>query len=447
MELVNQEQELTFEVGDLADDLDITIYRSVLVELGDNNPFHSLELINAHQGVAGEAKFFLLSKSSRPVLVMPFFKSQIVINGSKHSYADISSPYGYTGPQFGNNVNSALYNYFWKSAESWQRQNNIVSEFIRFSLNGNHEHYPGSLVFNDNCVVGELDDFDSLWKSFKPKVRNNVRKARKAGCYVHIEYNPISSAAIESFYRIYTATMDRANADVRYYFTADLIGAFIDKNPQSCVVANTYLGTDAISTELCLLSGKTIYSFLGGTDSEYFSVRPNDLLKCELMKWGFEHGFRYYVLGGGRRANDSLYHYKKSFFHRENDISFITGRRIINRDVFSKLVGKSDHNTTAKSDFFSTLPKLITTTGQTCSASHIPHYTQCFNFPFSGLPVDVRGRSSKNTMSLGTIKDAIHCLQCDRMSSTLTLLFFLTTTNNRISSSPISPGTPTAAQS
>ena len=39
----------------------------------------------------------------------------------------------------------------------------------------------------------------------------------------------------------------------------------------------------AFSGEIILIAGDTLYSYLGGTLSDYFKYRPNDFLKIEVM--------------------------------------------------------------------------------------------------------------------------------------------------------------------
>ncbi|MCB6759171.1 GNAT family N-acetyltransferase, partial [Phocaeicola vulgatus] len=54
-----------------------------------------------------------------------------------------------------------------------------------------------------------------------------------------------------------------------------------------------------ISTELVIYGTENAYSYLGGTDSQYFGLRPNDFLKFEIIKWAKEKGLRNFILGGG----------------------------------------------------------------------------------------------------------------------------------------------------
>ena len=134
--------------------------------------------------------------------------------------------------------------------------------------------------------------------------------------------------------------MNRNNATKHYFYSLDFFKDFIEVNHENCAVAFVYKDKKPISTELMIFSDKIIYSFLGGTLSEYFSSRPNDFLKIEVIKWAKKQGVEYYVLGGGRIDGDGLYKYKKAFFQYDEDVIFYTGRKIINPEVYKHLISE-----------------------------------------------------------------------------------------------------------
>ena len=80
----------------------------------------------------------------------------------------------------------------------------------------------------------------------------------------------------------------------------------------------------------------TMYSYLGGTDEEYFAYRPNDFLKYHIIRWGFEHGYRQFVLGGGYGADDGIFRYKKSFAP-EGIVRFYTGQAVFDSTGYDAL--------------------------------------------------------------------------------------------------------------
>ena len=134
--------------------------------------------------------------------------------------------------------------------------------------------------------------------------------------------------------------MNRKNASKKYLYPLSYFKKLFKENIGKCAIVLIYKENIAISTELILLSNDTIYSFLGGTLEDYFHTRPNDFLKIEVMKWARKHNIKYYVLGGGIDDDDDLYKYKKSFFPNDKDVIFYTGNKIINKNIYSKLLNK-----------------------------------------------------------------------------------------------------------
>ncbi len=59
------------------------------------------------------------------------------------------------------------------------------------------------------------------------------------------------------------------------------------------------------------------------------------------MNWARKLDFKYYVLGGGRANEDSLYDYKKFFFPKDEDVIFYTGRKVLNQKIYQELVVKA----------------------------------------------------------------------------------------------------------
>ena len=148
----------------------------------------------------------------------------------------------------------------------------------------------------------------------------------------------IPETAIQSYFDIFTQTMERLHASERYFFSYDFFSSFIRKNPDCAAIAMVFHEGRPVSAELLLLSRKTMYSFLGGTMSDAFAMRPNDFLKINVMDWGREQLFENYFLGGGKEDGDTLYHYKKSFSPHEQDFPFFTGRKIINKEAYDHIL-------------------------------------------------------------------------------------------------------------
>ena len=92
-----------------------------------------------------------------------------------------------------------------------------------------------------------------------------------------------------------------------------------------------------ISTELVIYGAENCYSYLGGTNREYFDLRPNDFLKYEIIKWAKEKGLKNFVLGGGYGADDGIFQYKTCLAPR-GIVDFYIGRKIFDKEKYKSLV-------------------------------------------------------------------------------------------------------------
>jgi predicted N-acyltransferase len=220
----------------------------------------------------------------------------------------------------------------------WYKANNVVSEFIRFSLNDNHVGYPGEITDTMKNVKGVILNQENQWKNFEHKVRKNVKRALNEGLKVTIKKGKdVTHDEISEFSDIYIHTMERTKANEGFFYNDSVFRNFVLKKPSDCAFSFVYDDGKCISTEFVLLNNEVMFSFLGGTLSHSFNKRPNDLLKFELINWCINTGLKFYVLGGGYGLDDGIFNYKKSFF--PNDvITFKTGRRIIHRKIYDELI-------------------------------------------------------------------------------------------------------------
>lgn len=254
-------------------------------------------------------------------------------------FFDTITPYGYGGPVLiKGNPDSNFINHFYHAWSDYCGSNRIVSEFVRYHLFNNQEFikaFSGDILHVSDNVVCLLDsDIDQLWMDFEYKVRKNVKKAQSNSLVVSTDS---TGEYLDSFMRIYNSTMDRNDARSFYYFGKDYFEQIIDTLQGHFMFFHVWKDEVIISTELVLFSEKYVYSFLGGTLNDFFLLRPNDLLKFEIIKWSKESGHKAFILGGGYGGNDGIYRYKKSFSSAA-DVPFYVGKKIHNQAIYEKLV-------------------------------------------------------------------------------------------------------------
>jgi hypothetical protein len=249
----------------------------------------------------------------------------------KNRWFDLSTPYGYGG--------------FWIEGEDCEslekeyvelcKEKGYISEFIRFHLYTKYtDVFEGKIESCTGNVVCPLDpDMEDIIKGFEHKVRKNMKRAHTAGLQVEIDEE---GRRLKDFLDVYYGTMDRKDAKSYYYFPEEFFHT-INELKENTVYIHVLYEDKVISTELILYGKENGYSFLGGTDSRYFHLRPNDFLKVEAIKWLKEKGLKRFVLGGGYGKDDGIFRFKKSFAP-DNIRRFYIGKRIFNREKYDEIM-------------------------------------------------------------------------------------------------------------
>lgn len=251
-------------------------------------------------------------------------------------WTDIATPYGYGGPfAWGAPWSNETVHAFWSQFGVWASKSRVVSEVVRLSLFPETlVEYPGDRrVLWDN-VVRTLESENELWRDFEYKVRKNVNRARASGVTVRIDEK---GDRLDDFLAIYTGTMNRRNAEDTYYFPRKYFERIHAELSGQFVYFHAFAGGVVVSTELVLVSANRIYSFLGGTDAAWYHVRPNELLKLEIMNWARSAGKTEFVLGGGYARGDGIYRYKLSFAPNGR-VPFSIGSRVLNGEAYEQIL-------------------------------------------------------------------------------------------------------------
>lgn len=280
----------------------------------------------------GDIPVMFLFFAQNGKILYPLIKRHIPFRKDKY---DVISVYGYGGPNVSGSVNQAEWKEFWRQINEWYMDNDVVTEVVKFNLFDNDKcMYPGTIERVMNNIVCDVDgSFEECVSKFDRKVRKNVRKAERNDLRIEIQRNGDN---LKEFLKIYYGTMQRREADEKFYFTEDFFETLHSKMEKNFCYFYVYKDDRVISAELVLLSDKCMYSYLGGTDQEYFDMRPNDFLKYHIIKWGNEHLKKYFVLGGGHGCEDGIYNYKKSFAP-DGQRMFCVGTKIINLSDYNKL--------------------------------------------------------------------------------------------------------------
>jgi len=268
-------------------------------------------------------------------VIYPFLLRDLRAEPFAVDAADIVTPYGYGGPFFWGSKREEVASRFWRAFDAWAAERSVVSEFVRFALFEDELlPFPGEREQMLVNVVRDLEpDADALWTDVDHKVRKNVKKARRSGVRIEFETD---GARLDDFLRLYEHTLDRRDAPNHYRFTREFFESIHAQLPGQFVYAHALHDERVVSSELALVSERSVYSFLGGTQSDAYGLRPNDLLKYELILWSKAAGKSRFVLGGGYESDDGIFRYKRSFAPN-GLVPFFVGRRVLDPDLYRDL--------------------------------------------------------------------------------------------------------------
>jgi CelD/BcsL family acetyltransferase involved in cellulose biosynthesis len=146
--------------------------------------------------------------------------------------------------------------------------------------------------------VVKLTPYDEApaWELVNPKARQNVRKARRAGCTVVEASDP---SMVEEFYDEFVEVLARKGLFPPY-------GRGVPRSLFKCLYRNGLLlplqvkdpEGQVIATCLFPHDDKTIYYWCGGSRLSGWKYSPNDLIHWSAIEWGIKNGLTAYNMCG-----------------------------------------------------------------------------------------------------------------------------------------------------
>ena len=266
------------------------------------------------------------------------------ISGAK--YFDIITPYGYGGWLMEGAPHKEK---LFAEYEEWCKNNKIVSEFVRLhplAVDKDNLADFYTVVKLGATVTMDLSSPETIWENITSKNRNMIRKAEKNGIVIK---RGNDSKLYAQFKDIYNETMDRDNADKYYYFNDEFYSIMRNELKDSGYIfyAENKDGEVIAASIILNANGKLSYH-LSGSKTEYRNLAPTNLLLYRAALWGYENGCKSFHLGGGVGAKeDSLLHFKKSFY-RGKLCDYYIGKKIFDQEAYDSLTAINGIH----SDFF-----------------------------------------------------------------------------------------------
>jgi FemAB-related protein (PEP-CTERM system-associated) len=158
------------------------------------------------------------------------------------------------------------------------------------------------------------DDPEDIWKSFKPKVRNQVRKAEKSD----IIAQDGGLELLDDFYRVYTTRMHELGTPA---YPRKLMQTLLLAFPNNSRIFVARIGKLAIGGGLTFHFNGFAEIPFASTLTKYNSLCPNNLLYWSVIK--------YYCLAGAKRfdfgrctVDSSTYQFKKQWGPEQVDLHY-----------------------------------------------------------------------------------------------------------------------------
>jgi hypothetical protein len=251
---------------------------------------------------------------------------------------DFTTPYGYGGILFKKNYSKKEKKTFLNEYINFCKNQNIVSEFIRFHpILQNYYKLINLIDISDigPTVCIKTDNFNQTWANFTSKNRNVIRKSQKNGVKV---YWGLSNELLNVFQKLYFEIMDKDNADQYYYFSEDFFQSLITDLKYKMLFFYAIYEEKIISISSVLFHQNYLHYHLSASDINYKHLSPTNLLLSEVARYASENGMKTFHLGGGLSGRqDNLYKFKKSFSKLE-DCSFKVGKLVFNDELYKELI-------------------------------------------------------------------------------------------------------------
>ncbi|WP_313636150.1 GNAT family N-acetyltransferase, partial [Exiguobacterium sp.] len=207
-------------------------------------------------------------------------------------FEDITTPYGYGGPSFKGVWSLDQIREARERFERYCNETGIVTETVRFHpLLHNQElgqywcHQ--TEILQPTVTLELMDPFEMIEGGFSQMTRRNIRKARREG----VTIRPGRPEEYGDFAHLYQMTMDKHQADARYYFNQTYFNHFADGRINNVLLLAEHDGR--IIAGCIVLTGRQFAHYhLGASDPASLVLRPNHLLFAEMIRWAKQAGFQ-----------------------------------------------------------------------------------------------------------------------------------------------------------
>lgn len=182
-------------------------------------------------------------------------------------------------------------------AQALQLQNNCRAQYLDFRYRM-APLVPKGVPYGDKStlILDISAGTESLWKSFSPKVRNQVRKAQKAGLCTQIG----GTELLEDFYHPFAANMRDLGSPVHHPEFFHKIFSVFHNNSRVVLVRD---GNQTVGGLIAFFHKNTVTVPWASCYRNYFSKCPNNLLYWDALQYACERGIALFDFGRSSLAS------------------------------------------------------------------------------------------------------------------------------------------------
>jgi|AntRauTorcE11898_2_1112593.scaffolds.fasta_scaffold01245_5 hypothetical protein len=265
----------------------------------------------------------------RTLSALPFEADDVDVG----EYSDIVSSWYYGGPVASTGADEETIDGFLEQFADYCRQENIVSEFVRFDPNlGNHATFDAlNPHFNRETVRVDLTQSpDAIWDDFEKRNRNAIRQAQETDIVVESTTDLDDYAA---FHDIYTNAMEAQDASKHYRFPLSFFEALLNEEDLATLSVARYDGK-VIGGSFVVHDDDVAHDYLRASDPDYWDLRVNNLICYETLMQMREAGRKLFDFQGGRPG---VFKFKRGF-SKSGRREFHIAKQIHLDDAYDTLV-------------------------------------------------------------------------------------------------------------
>ena len=176
--------------------------------------------------------------------------------------------------------------------------------------------HPGKEFVWHNLALSNTPE--ALFRSFGKMHQRNIRKAERAGVTVR---QSSASEDLETYYRLHGQTRQRQGLPVQPRKFFRLLGEKILQADQGFVLL-AHKDQVPIAGAVFLTAGETILYKYGASDSQYLSLRPNNLIFWKAIEGACQKGYRTFDFGKTDLDNEGLRAFKRGWGAEERSLRY-----------------------------------------------------------------------------------------------------------------------------